>query len=150
MTESREWTTRSTDQTEAAGSEFADSLRSGDLVSLEGDLGAGKTVFARGLGAGLGLDPQTITSPSYVLAVEHLEGRIPLLHVDLYRLADNASVDALGIDEMLDGNGIVLAEWGQRLPEDLRKTAWIVFLTRVDDTTRTIRVTPPQETYSSR
>lgn len=102
---------------------FATALRPGALLALEGELGAGKTVFTRGLADGLGHDPNAIASPSFVMAVEHRGGTIPLLHVDLYRLAEGASLDDLGIEEALAAGWIVAVEWGQRLPRSLWKRA---------------------------
>ena len=114
--------------TRDAGRALGEALAPGALVALEGDLGAGKTVFVRGLAEGLGHDPETVASPTFVLAVEHPGGRIPLLHVDLYRLAAGAGLDDLGIDEALALGWIVAVEWGERLPPALRDEAWRVIL----------------------
>lgn len=114
--------------TSAAGRALGEGLAPGTLVALEGGLGAGKTVFVRGLAEGLGHDPDAVTSPSFVLAVEHPGGRTPLLHVDLYRLAPGAGVDDLGIDEALERGWVVAVEWGERLPSALRCRAWRVIL----------------------
>jgi tRNA threonylcarbamoyladenosine biosynthesis protein TsaE len=92
----------------------------GDLVCLWGDLGAGKTVFAKGFGAGLGVDG-TITSPTFILMAEY-EGRLPLFHVDLYRLTDASDALAGGLLDERRAAGITLVEWpdrlGAALPED--------------------------------
>jgi tRNA threonylcarbamoyladenosine biosynthesis protein TsaE len=114
--------------TRAAGRAFGERLAPGALVALEGGLGAGKTVFVRGLAEGLGHDPDAVTSPSFVLAVEHPGGRTALLHVDLYRLAAGAGVEDLGIDEALERGWVVAIEWGERLPPALRRKAWRVVL----------------------
>ncbi len=114
--------------TRDAGRALGETLAPGTLVALEGDLGAGKTVFVRGLAEGLGHDPESVASPTFVLAVEHPGGRIPLLHVDLYRLAPGAGVDDLGIDEALGLGWVVAVEWGERLPPLLRREAWRVIL----------------------
>lgn len=115
-------------ETRQAGRKLGERLERGALVALEGDLGAGKTVFVRGIAEGLGHDPESIASPSFVLAVEHPGGRIPLLHVDLYRLPTGAGVEELGIEEALDAGWIVAVEWGERLPPFLRQAAWRVLL----------------------
>jgi tRNA threonylcarbamoyladenosine biosynthesis protein TsaE len=82
-------------------------------VLLHGNLGAGKTVFVRGLAAGLGADAGTVTSPTFVL-IQHYKGPIPLIHADLYRLETSAAVDDLGLEEL--GNGAVVAvEWAERM-----------------------------------
>jgi tRNA threonylcarbamoyladenosine biosynthesis protein TsaE len=105
--------THSEEETFALASELGRTLRPGAFVLLQGDLGAGKTVFVRGLASGLGLDPNVVTSPTFVL-VQHYNGRLPLVHADLYRLDSAAAVDDLGLEEL--GSGAVVAvEWGDRM-----------------------------------
>src|SRR3954471_3092261 len=106
--------TRSEEETFALARELARGLGPGAFVLLHGDLGAGKTVFVRGLAAGLGTDPDTITSPTFVL-IQHYAGRVPLVHADLYRLDGGAAVDDLGLEELGDG-AVVAVEWADRLP----------------------------------
>ncbi len=115
-------------ETLAEGELLASRFGGGELVSLEGDLGAGKTVFARGLARGLGVAPEDVGSPSFVLAVEHRGGRVPLLHCDLYRLPEASGIDDLGIEETLEAGGVVIVEWGERLPAFLRGSAWRVVI----------------------
>ena len=81
---------------------------------LHGDLGAGKTVFVRGLAAGLGVDPDSVTSPTFVL-VQQYRGQIPLVHADLYRLDGGAAVDDLGLEDLCSG-AVVAVEWAERMP----------------------------------
>ena len=81
---------------------------------LYGDLGAGKTAFVRGLAAGLGADPEDVSSPTFVI-MQHYKGRVPLIHVDLYRLDNAAAVDDLGLEEIGAG-GVLAVEWADRLP----------------------------------
>lgn len=119
---------RTAAETRLLGKRAAASLPPGALLSLEGDLGAGKTVFVQGLAEGLGLDPRGIGSPSFVLAVEYPAGQPPLLHVDLYRLAEGAGIDDLGIEEALARGWLVAVEWGERLPGFLRRAAWRVII----------------------
>lgn len=104
--------------TRSLGKRLAALLRPGDIVWLEGELGAGKTFFARGLFRALGV-PESIpvTSPTFALIHEH-EGRAPLRHLDLYRLGDASELYELGLDEMLD-EAIVVIEWGARFREDI-------------------------------
>ena len=100
------------DETRAAGARLARRLRPGDVVFLEGELGAGKTVFVKGLAEGLGLDPDEVTSPSFALVHEYgPPGRPPVLvHVDLYRLPEEgASLEDLGLDAR--GDSILAVEW---------------------------------------
>jgi tRNA threonylcarbamoyladenosine biosynthesis protein TsaE len=85
------------------------------VVGLDGELGAGKTCFVKGLASGLGLDEDEITSPTFTLIAEHYRGRIPLYHIDLYRMA-GTEVEELGIDEYLYGQGVTVIEWFQFLP----------------------------------
>ena len=110
-------TTGSEQETFAIGKKLADALTPGTFVLLHGNLGAGKTAFVRGLAAGLGADPEDVSSPTFVL-IQHYKGRIPLTHVDLYRLDSRAAVDDLGLEEMASG-GVVAIEWAERLPRPL-------------------------------
>ena len=112
--------TSSVDETRALGGALAPLLRPGDLVLLAGGLGAGKTAFAQGIAAGLGVaDP--VVSPSFTIVREY-EARIPLAHVDVYRLGRMQDLHDLGFDELLGGDRVVLVEWGdavaQALPGD--------------------------------
>ena len=85
---------------------------------LEGDLGAGKTVFVRGLAAGLGLDPAEVSSPTFTIVQEYRGGRLTLQHVDLYRLGP-AEVRDLALEDLLDPESVMAIEWAGRLPEPL-------------------------------
>lgn len=88
----------------------------GLVVLLRGDLGAGKTVFAQGVGRGLGV-PSVVNSPTFVLINEHLGGRLPLRHADLYRLEDAGLIGELGLDQAAD-DGVLLVEWPERAPSE--------------------------------
>jgi tRNA threonylcarbamoyladenosine biosynthesis protein TsaE len=133
-------------ETLAEGELLASRFTGGELVSLEGELGAGKTVFARGVARGLGVPGEQIGSPSFVLAVLHRGGRLPLLHCDLYRLPEAAGIDDLGIEETLAAGGVALVEWGERLPAFLRGTAWRVLIvaeSSLGRDARAVTVLPP-------
>ena len=107
--------THSESETIALGRQLAPTLSAGVWLLLYGDLGSGKTAFVRGLAEGLGVDPDDVSSPTFTLMQEYRGGRVPLLHVDLYRLNDAREIDDLGLEEL--GSGAVVAiEWSERLP----------------------------------
>jgi tRNA threonylcarbamoyladenosine biosynthesis protein TsaE len=101
-------------QTRAVAAALASRLRPGDVLLLHGDLGTGKTAFVRGLAAGLGMDPDEVTSPTFTLVHEYRGGRLPIVHVDLYRLG-GTDLDEIGLDEGLAHAGVVAIEWAERL-----------------------------------
>lgn len=105
-------TTSSETGTSEAGARLARTLQPGAVVLLHGDLGAGKTAFVRGLAAGLGADPEAVSSPTFTLIQEYA-GPVTLYHVDLYRL-DEREVDDLGLEELVLGDGVVAIEWAER------------------------------------
>jgi tRNA threonylcarbamoyladenosine biosynthesis protein TsaE len=106
-------TTNSEQDTAAAGERLAGVLEAGDVVLLFGELGAGKTAFVRGLARGLGAPPEDVSSPTFTLVQEYRGGRLPLYHVDLYRL-EPAEIADLGLDELIEGDGVVAIEWADR------------------------------------
>jgi len=110
-------TTTSEQETFALGKRLAETLAPGTFVLLHGDLGAGKTAFVRGMAAGIGANPDEVSSPTFGL-IQHYKGRLPLTHVDLYRLESAAAVDDLGLEEMANG-AVVTIEWAERLPRPL-------------------------------
>ncbi len=107
----------SAQDTRALGARIAALVRPGDLIVLDGPLGAGKTVFVQGLAAGLGAADR-VTSPTFVIARVHESGRLPLVHVDAYRLTGRLEVDDLDLDTDLAG-AVVAVEWGAGLVEGL-------------------------------
>jgi tRNA threonylcarbamoyladenosine biosynthesis protein TsaE len=106
--------TASDAETRALGERFGARLQGGEIVLLCGDLGAGKTQFAKGVGRGLGV-PGEIVSPTFTLAV-HYAGRLPLVHYDLYRVQREAELAEIGFLEADDPRTVTLVEWGDRLP----------------------------------
>ena len=109
-----EFKTRSADETFELGRHVGEQLNDRAVILLKGDLGAGKTVFAKGVAAGLGIDAADVTSPSFTLINVH-DGRLRLYHIDLYRLESSSRVD-LGLEEILeDDRGVVMIEWAERL-----------------------------------
>jgi tRNA threonylcarbamoyladenosine biosynthesis protein TsaE len=128
------------DETFALGRRTGKALRGGSLVVLQGELGAGKTVFARGVAVGLGIAEQEVSSPTFTLVQEYRGGRLPLFHADLYRLEEEADIGALGIEDMLQAGGVVLVEWGERLPGHLRRGATTVRFDDLGEDARRIHV----------
>jgi len=129
--------------TERLGRELGARLRAGDLVVLSGPLGAGKTVLARGIGAGLGV-PGPVTSPTFVIAREHPAGPrgVPLVHVDAYRLDGLDELDDLDLDTDLVDAAVVV-EWGEGLAERLAQEHLLVRLDRRDDDVRVATLDGP-------
>lgn len=106
--------TRTPEETLCLGRTLGRLLGPGDVVALGGDLGAGKTVLARGIAEGLEVDPaEGVSSPSFTLVHEYA-GRVPVFHIDLYRLEDPAEVMRLGLEEYVEGPGVSVVEWAER------------------------------------
>ena len=105
---------QSENDTRVIALQLAGDLKPGSVLLLSGDLGAGKTAFVRGLAEGLGISSDEVTSPTFTLVHEYRGGRLPLIHVDLYRL-DRADLDEIGLDEELAAHGVVAIEWAERL-----------------------------------
>ena len=111
-------TTHSQDETALVGRKLAASLAPGSVLLLVGDLGAGKTALVRGLAEGLGVPPEDVSSPTFTLMQEYRGGRLPLIHVDLYRLDDAREIDELGLEE-LGLNSVLAIEWAEKLPRPI-------------------------------
>ena len=102
-------------RTEELGISLGKIVESGDVITLHGPLGSGKTTLTQAIGRGLGVDPRIyITSPTFSLLHEY-QGRIPLYHMDLYRLADEDEIESIGLQEYFFGNGVTVIEWPGRL-----------------------------------
>ena len=122
--------------TREIGARLAQAAAAGDLVCLRGELGAGKTQLAKGFGAGLGVT-DTISSPSFVLMAEYA-GRLPLFHVDLYRLADAADAVAGGLLDERQADGVTIVEWPERMGAILPAARLDVTIDGSGDEPRTI------------
>lgn len=109
----------SEEETERLGVELARSLQPGDVVTLIGEIGAGKTTFVRGLARGLGIPDGSVASPSFVLVRQYTPGRMPLYHADLFRLEGLASAAGVGLEECYEAGGITLIEWANKVPDAL-------------------------------
>jgi tRNA threonylcarbamoyladenosine biosynthesis protein TsaE len=128
-------------ETRAIAAALAPTLLPGAVVLLSGDLGAGKTAFVRGLAEGLALDPDEVTSPTFTLVHEYRGGRLPLIHVDLYRL-DRADLDEIGLDQDLAATGVVAVEWSERLTRTLAGATRVTINDQGGDA-RSIEITGP-------
>lgn len=95
---------------------IAENAKEGDIYCLDGDLGAGKTVFAKGFAAGLGIT-EPVTSPTFTIVREYRNGRLPLFHFDVYRISDPDEMFAIGYEEYFFGNGVCLVEWSELIEE---------------------------------
>ena len=104
--------------TRLIASEIVRNAPAGTVLSLIGDLGAGKTEFVKGLALGLGIDGE-VTSPTFTILHEYRGGRLPLFHLDFYRLREEWELDEIGFDEYLRAGGICAIEWGDKFPNRL-------------------------------
>jgi len=130
----------SAEETLELGRATARGLRGGELMLLEGDLGLGKTVFARGIAVGLGIPAEDVSSPSFTLIQEYRGGRLAMYHVDLYRLSTAEEIGTLGLEEILDSDAVVVVEWGEKLPPHQRRDAIVVRFHDVGEGSRRIEL----------
>lgn len=133
--------TRSAEETQALGARLAKLLRPGDVLTLQGDLGAGKSELARGIARGLGVTGP-VPSPSFTILNEYDEGRCPLYHFDWYRIHDPEEIAEMGFQEQLNGDGVALIEWSERGEEFVPPRRLNVRLRTVDEQTREITLEP--------
>jgi tRNA threonylcarbamoyladenosine biosynthesis protein TsaE len=122
-------------ETEALGRQFAlKEAGVGSVLALKGELGSGKTLFTKGLVAGLGSDT-TVTSPTFTIIHEYPGGRLPVYHFDFFRLEDRRSIARLGLDDYFFGDGVSIVEWADRFPEFIPEHArWILFEIKSENT----------------
>jgi tRNA threonylcarbamoyladenosine biosynthesis protein TsaE len=125
--------------TERLGERLGRSARPNDVFALWGELGAGKTVLARGIASGLGIDPTEISSPTFIIQREHRGGRMSLFHIDLYRL-EGADLTTTGWEESLEAGGVTVIEWPDRAGEALPDDRVDVRLEHIADTKRRVVV----------
>lgn len=137
------WTTQSAEETYELGAQAGAQLKGGEIILLDGALGAGKTIFAKGIASALEIAEDEVTSPSFTL-VNIYEGRLKLYHLDLYRLNEGASAaHAVDLDELLtDERAVTLIEWGERLGRyPLPPPVWRVLITGDGEEPRSIVIT---------
>ena len=102
--------------TKAFGEQIANGLKAGDFIALDGELGAGKTSIVRGLARGLGIDPQVVASPTYVTMQSYSGGRLPLIHIDVWKMKDLQELETIGWDELLaDRSHVIVVEWAKKI-----------------------------------
>jgi len=130
----------SPDQTEALAIALARDFRGGECVALEGELGAGKTQFVRGLLRGLGADPRAVSSPTYVLLNIYERGRLRLFHLDAYRVGGPEDFEGIGFEELLEQGGVVVVEWASRVRELLPAGSIWVKIESIDEHRRHIEI----------
>ena len=133
-----EFITNSPEETEKVGQALGNVLRPGTILAYEGDLGAGKTAFTRGLARGLGAKEQ-VTSPTYTIVNEYLSGRMPLFHFDMYRLHSSDDLWDIGWEDYLERGGICAVEWSENVA-DAMEDAIIITIEKLGDETRRITV----------
>lgn len=133
-------------QTQEIAALLAPALVAGDVVALEGDLGAGKTTFVRGLADAMGIEPNRVSSPTFIIVQEYesLDDRT-LVHVDAYRVSDEAELDALGWDELLAArDAVIVIEWPERIPSRLPRDLVTVRLIHTGGDQRDIEIIVPE------
>ena len=125
-------------ETEELGKKLGNALRKGDVVSLRGSLGAGKTVIAKGIARSLGIE-EAIVSPTFTLVQEY-DGREKLYHLDIYRLSGDDEFESMGGEEFLYPDGITLIEWSEKIDDMLPDNTIYITVTINDDLSRTIEI----------
>ena len=125
-------------ETEAVGAALAQVLTPGTVIAYQGDLGAGKTAFTRGLARGLGCG-EAVTSPTYTIVNEYLSGRLPLFHFDMYRLRSADDLWDIGWEDYLDRGGVCAVEWSENVTEAM-EDAVIVRIEKTGEDSRRITI----------
>ena len=134
-----EFITNSPLETEKVGEALGKALKPGTILAYEGDLGAGKTAFTRGLARGLGATEQ-VTSPTYTIVNEYLSGRMPLFHFDMYRLASSDDLWDIGWEDYLERGGVCAVEWSENV-DDAMDGAITVCIQKLGEDSRKITIT---------
>lgn len=138
-----EFITHSPEETMGLAATLAEKLQEKDVITLEGDLGAGKTTFTKGLAKGLGIQ-RNVNSPTFTIIKEY-KGRLPLYHMDVYRLED--TFEDLGFDEYFEGDGVTVVEWAHLIEDQLPPELLKVYIYRLDESKRKIVLEPVGSRY---
>ncbi len=141
-------TTRHPDQTLAVGERLGSALQPGDIVALDGDLGAGKTLLTKGIARSLGISDSDVTSPTFSLIHEYA-APVPLYHFDLYRLEDPEELWNLGYEDYFFGQGICVIEWAERITAYLPAEYLAVIMQKTGDTERVMEFVPFGKRYAA-
>lgn len=137
--------TESPEETQNLGEKLGKGLQRGDVIALIGDLGTGKTCLTQGIARGVGLAPnEVVSSPSYILINEY-NGMIPIYHIDLYRLETDAEIADLGLSEYIEGDGICIIEWAERMADGLPDTCIKINMTWEGENIRSIKMQHPKD-----
>jgi tRNA threonylcarbamoyladenosine biosynthesis protein TsaE len=134
----------SEEETKLCAQRFAAQLKPRDIVLLQGDLGAGKTTFVKGLVKGFKFSPQKVNSPTFVI-MNYYKGKLPIYHFDLYRLGSPKEIDTLDFDEYFYGEGISLIEWPERLGKDKPEQYYLVEFKHKGEHQRQICISYPSK-----
>ena len=140
-----EFITSSAEETQQVGRRLGELAQAGDVILLVGELGTGKTCLTQGIAWGLGIEDY-ITSPSFVLIREH-QGRLPLYHIDLYRLDKMDEITDLGLDDYLCGSGICVVEWAEKAFDFFPEEHLLVRLRHLGETRRGLNLEPSGQRY---
>lgn len=138
--------TSSPEETEKIALKLARLLKSGDVITLEGDLGAGKTTFTKALAKGLGIK-KIVNSPTFTIIKEYEDGRLPLYHMDVYRI-ENCEED-LGFDEYFEGEGVTIVEWAQLIEEQLPPEHLTILIRHIGGNKRALIFEPKGNRYQA-
>ena len=144
------YTLKGIQATDVLGNCLSIVLGPGNLLLLSGDLGAGKTSLTKAIASGLGIEEKEVTSPSFTIIHEHLNGRLPLIHVDLYRLGPHADITEIGLEDYFDGENVVIIEWAEYLKDPLVETALKIDLSFFDEQSREVCLTGKTEIWGKR
>ena len=137
-------TSSSVEETIECARSFAAQLKAGDIVFLQGDLGAGKTTFVKGLAQALKVSVAKVNSPTFVI-MNYYKGKLPIYHFDLYRLGNIKELNTLDFDEYFYGEGVSLVEWPERLGEHKIKDYYLIEFKHLSETEREICISYPSK-----
>lgn len=137
--------THSAAETQAVAEKLATLVKAGTVITLDGDLGAGKTTFTQGFGKGLGVT-RNVNSPTFTIMKQY-QGRLPLYHMDVYRLEDTG--DDIGLEEYINGDGVAIVEWSNLIESSLPTERIAITIERIGDEERQLTFIPVGDTYNA-